>query len=41
MVPMITLAAQIELIDLQATRIHIAEPRVESGPADPEPKLTP
>lgn len=39
LVPVMTLAAQTALHDLLAEKVHIAEPRIKSGSANPAPKL--
>jgi hypothetical protein len=39
LVPVMTLAEQTGLIELLDSRIHIAEPRIPSGSANPAPKL--
>ena len=39
LVPVMTLAEQTGLIELLDSRIHIAEPRIASGSANPAPKL--
>ena len=39
LVPVMTLAEQTGLIELLDSKIHIAEPRVPSGSANPAPKL--
>ncbi len=39
LVPVMTLAAQTDLLGLLADRISIAEPRIKSGSANPAPKL--
>lgn len=39
LVPVMTLAAHADLIELLDSRIHIAEPRIASGSANPAPKL--
>jgi len=40
LVPVMTLATQSGLPQLLANKIHIAEPRIKSGSANPSPKLT-
>lgn len=40
LVPVMTLASHSGLPGLLATKVHIARPRIESGPANPSPKLT-
>ena len=39
LVPVMTLAEQTSLIELLDSKIHITEPRIKSGSADPAPKL--
>jgi Transposase DDE domain group 1 len=39
LVPVMTLAAQTGLAELVADKVHIAEPRIKSGSANPAPKL--
>ena len=39
LVPVMTLAAQTGLIELLDSKVHIAEPRITSGSANPAPKL--
>ena len=39
LVPVMTLASQTALPDLLAEKVHIAEPKVKSGSANPAPKL--
>jgi hypothetical protein len=39
LVPVMTLAAQSGLLRLLADKVHIAEPRIKSGAANPSPKL--
>ena len=39
LVPLMTLAEQTGLIELLDSKIHIAEPRIASGSANPAPKL--
>ena len=39
LVPVMTLAEQTALPDLLAEKVHIAEPRIKSGSANPAPKL--
>ena len=39
LVPVMTLAGQTGLIELLDNRVHIAEPRIASGSANPAPKL--
>jgi hypothetical protein len=41
LVPVMTLAEQAGLSRLLADKIHIAEPRIKSGSANPAPKLAP
>ncbi|CAN5815725.1 hypothetical protein BH10ACT9_BH10ACT9_06260 [soil metagenome] len=40
LVPVMTLASQTGLSDLIASKVHIIEPRIKSGSANPAPKLT-
>ena len=40
LVPVMTLAKQTGLLRLLADKVHIAEPRIKSGSANPSPKLT-
>lgn len=40
LVPVMTLAAQTGLPKLLADKVHIAQPRIKSGSANPSPKLT-
>lgn len=40
LVPVMTLATQTGLPQLMAAKIHIAEPKIKSGSANPSPKLT-
>ncbi|AGB23020.1 hypothetical protein Mycsm_02691 [Mycobacterium sp. JS623] len=40
LVPVMELATQTGLADLLAEKVHIAEPRIKSGSANPSPKLT-
>jgi len=40
LVPVMTLAAQTGLAQLLDAKVHIAEPRIRSGSANPAPKLT-
>ena len=39
LVPVMALAAQTGLLGLLADKVHIAEPRIKSGSANPAPKL--
>ena len=39
LVPVMALAAQTGLIELLDNRVHIAEPKIASGSANPAPKL--
>jgi len=41
LVPVMALAEQAGLSKLLADKIHIAEPRIKSGSANPAPKLAP
>jgi hypothetical protein len=40
LVPVMALAKQTGLLRLLADKVHIAEPRIKSGSANPSPKLT-
>ena len=39
LVPVMTLAERTGLVELLAEKVHIAEPKVKSGAANPAPKL--